>query len=717
MQYLLRKLVILGSYLFFGIGLGYAQPSTIDSINLAFFNTDIEAVVSAIAKATNQTIILDPKVKGVMSLSSARPVSSVKALEALSTALRMNGYALIDANGTYRVVTDAEAKLQSTLVTGKRIGGDEVITRVFKLQQESANNLVATLKPLVSPNSSMNAYSGNNSIVITDYASNIQRIAQLIASLDTPDAGKVQSIQLKNATALETVALLTKIFDTTNTANPEPAFKIAFVAEPRSNSILIRGGTSDKLAQVRSLIANLDVPQKEKFGNIWVVPLKNADATKLAITLRAIVAADASLSAQATGQQLGVQTLPNPAMNQNPSASLNSANLANVSSGQMGSSAATSALTSSSAPSTGGIIQADPSTNSLIITASEPLFRNLKQVIEQLDKRRAQVYIEALIVELSAADAAQIGVQWQNISGTSNNAVYSGTNFNAGVGTGANVVNLSSSTNAILSGGGTATSATVAPAAGLNLGLIKSFVGGTGISALVNALESRAGTNILSTPNLMTLDNEEARIVVGQNVPIITGQFSQGTVSSTGVNPFQTVARQDIGVTLRVKPQISETGTIKLQIYQEVSSINTSLSTTTGGYVLNKRNIESNVLVDDGQMLVLGGLMQDSYTDSAFKVPYLSNIPYLGALFRSDAKTREKSNLMVFLRPKIVKDENELKNLSDSSFDSMNQRRENFEQAPKLVPKEKLPTMDEFSTIQTPSSKESSPTAVPFAVK
>jgi general secretion pathway protein D len=322
-----------------------------------------------------------------------------------------------------------------------------------------------------------------------------------------------------------------------------------------------------------------------------------------------------------------------------------------------------------------------------------------------------------LIVELSAADAAQIGVQWQNISGTSNNAVYSGTNFNAGVGTGANVVNLSSSTNAILSGGGTATSATVAPAAGLNLGLIKSFVGGTGISALVNALESRAGTNILSTPNLMTLDNEEARIVVGQNVPIITGQFSQGTVSSTGVNPFQTVARQDIGVTLRVKPQISETGTIKLQIYQEVSSINTSLSTTTGGYVLNKRNIESNVLVDDGQMLVLGGLMQDSYTDSAFKVPYLSNIPYLGALFRSDAKTREKSNLMVFLRPKIVKDENELKNLSDSSFDSMNQRRENFEQAPKLVPKEKLPTMDEFSTIQTPSSKESSPAAVPFAVK
>lgn len=266
MQYLLRKLVILGSYLFLGISLGYAQPSTTDNINLAFFNTDIEAVVSAIAKATNQTIILDPKVKGVMSLSSARPVSSAKALEALSTALRIYGYALIDANGTYRVVTDADAKLQSTLVTGKRIGGDEVITRVFKLQQESANNLVATLKPLVSPNSSMNAYSGNNSIVITDYASNIQRIAQLIASLDTPDAGNVQSIQLKNATALETVALLTKIFDTTNTANPEPAFKIAFVAEPRSNSILIRGGTSDKLAQVRNLIANLDVPQKKSLA-------------------------------------------------------------------------------------------------------------------------------------------------------------------------------------------------------------------------------------------------------------------------------------------------------------------------------------------------------------------------------------------------------------------------------------------------------------------
>jgi len=667
------------------------------SVTLSFSNADIESVSNVLAKATGQTILVDPKVKGTINLISNKPLTKAKALDAFSTALRTSGFALVDVNGIYRVVPEADAKLISNSVTtGKsKQEGDQIITRVFKLNFESANNLLPVLRPLVSPNNTINAYPGNNTIVITDYASNIQRIAQLIDSIDAPTSSDVQTIKLQFAIATDMAAILGKVLDTATTGGADPALKTMILAEPRSNSILIRGASAERIRQIRLLVARLDVPTSNN-GNIWVVPLKNAEATKLAVTLRAIVAADATLSAQVVGN-------PGQPGSVNPSANLNqpqSNQQGSTAPGASGSSAATSALTSSSNPTTGGIIQAEPATNSIIITASEPLYRSLRHVIEQLDRRRTQVYIESLIAEVSSTNAAELGIQWQGLIGSGNqNVGFGGTNYtNAAGQPGSNIVGLGSNVNNILNPG-SSTGVAIPPAPGLNLGLLTKFNGTYGMSALITALATTQGTNILSTPNLITLDNEEARIVVGQNVPIITGSYAQ-TGSTSTVTPFQTYTRQDVGLTLRVRPQVSDNGIVKMQIYQEVSSIyNQNFA---AGIILNKRNIESNVLVDDGQIIVLGGLIEDNYTDGSSGVPFLKDIPIIGALFRSDSKTRTKTNLLVFIRPYILRDKDQTADLTGNRLNLVQQTENQFKQAPMLLPKEDLPRMSELETPMVP---------------
>ena len=670
------------------------------AVTLSFSNADIESVASVLAKATGQTILVDPKVKGTINLISNKPLTKAKAIDAFSTALRTSGFALVDVNGVYRVVAEADAKLISNSVTttkGKQ-EGDQIITRVFKLNFESANNLLPVLRPLVSPNNTINAYPGNNTIVITDYASNIQRIAQLIESIDAPTSSDVQSIKLHYAIATDMATILSKVLDTATTGGADPSLKTMILAEPRSNSILIRGASAERIRQIRVLVARLDVPTANN-GNIWVVPLKNAEATKLAVTLRAIVAADATLSAQVGGT-------PGQPGTVNPTANLNQqpANQqANTAPGASGSSAATSALTSSSNPTTGGIIQAEPATNSIIITASEPLYRNLRHVIEQLDRRRTQVYIESLIAEVSSTNAEELGIQWQGLVGSGNqNVGFGGTNYtNAAGQVGSNIIGLGSNVNNILNPGNPS-GVPIPPAPGLNLGLLTKFNGTYGMSALITALATTQGTNILSTPNLITLDNEEARIVVGQNVPIITGSYAQ-TGSTSTVTPFQTYTRQDVGLTLRVRPQVSDNGIVKMQIYQEVSSIyNQNFAS---GIILNKRNIESNVLVDDGQIIVLGGLIEDKYNDGSSGVPFLKDIPILGALFRSDAKTRTKTNLLVFMRPYILRDKDQTADITTNRLNLVQQTENQFKQAPMLLPKEDLTKMSDIEPPLIPPGK------------
>ena len=315
------------------------------------------------------------------------------------------------------------------------------------------------------------------------------------------------------------------------------------------------------------------------------------------------------------------------------------------------SAAATTPVAASARPSTGGQIQADPATNSLIISAPEPVYRQLRQVIDQLDTRRAQIYVESMIVKVDAQKAADFGIQWQGLLANGNNTtgLVGGTNFGTG---GNNIINLSLS-GASAGSGGTTSSLTV-PGAGLNLGLINKINGVYTLGALARFLETNTGANVLSTPNLVALDNEEAKIVVGQNVPFITGSFTNTGGTGGATNPFQTIERKDVGLTLRIKSQVGEGGTVRMTIYQENSSVQQN---TSAGLITDKSAVETTVVVDDGQMMVLGGLMKDEFSDSDGRVPGLASIPVLGNLFKNDSRTRIKSNLMVFLRPVVIRDQ------------------------------------------------------------
>ena len=668
------------------------------SVTLSFSNADIESVASVLAKATGQTILVDPKVKGTINLISNKPLSKGKAIDAFSTALRTSGFALVQVNGIYRVVPEADAKLISNSVsTGKtRQDGDQVITKVFRLNYESANNLLPVLRPLVSANNTINAYPGNNTIVITDYASNIGRIGELIETIDAPASSDVQTIQLRYAIAIDVAAMLNKVLENGLAGSNDGSSKTIVMADARSNSLLLRSSSPEKVRQIRSLVAKLDTPGNSN-GNIWVVPLRNAEATKLAVTLRAMVAADSALSAQvASGTAAQAGGAATNAVNTPQQAPTGGAS-------GSGNAAATSALTSSSTPTTGGIIQAEPATNSLIITANEPLYRTLRHVIDQLDKRRGQVYIESIIVEVSSTNAAELGIQWQGLVGAGNqNTAFGGTNFTSTTGSpGSNIVGLSQNIPTILNPGVINPNA-VTPNPGLNLGLLTKFNGVTGMSALLTALSTTTGTNILSTPNLITLDNEEARIVVGQNIPILSGSYAT-TGSTSTANPFTTVSRLDIGLILRVKPQISENGLVKMQIYQEVSNVASQV--TNQGPILNKRDIETNVIVDDGQILVLGGLIENNYTDGTSGIPWLSQIPILGALFRYDNNNHTKTNLLVFLRPYVLRDKGQDQEITASRMQFMEGKQNDFKPSTMLLPKEVMPKIgDAIAPIVSPGT-------------
>jgi general secretion pathway protein D len=645
----------------------WAKPA--EPISLNFVNAEIDTVARALANLTGRSLVLDPRVKGIMTLSTEKPMSADQAWAQFLSALRLQSFAVVEVNGLFKVVPEAEAKLQggAVIATDKATNSGQIITQIFTLQHENANQLVAVLRPLISPNNTINVNPGTNALVITDYADNLQRLGRIIASLDTSQATDVEVINLKNALAIDLAPILQRLLDTTqgaatpsapaspgapSVAGGEAGFKTVILPEPRSNSLILRAANPARLAQARSLAEKLDQPAgKDAAGNLHVVYLKNADAVKLANTLRAAMVADARTNSTSTGTNSALNTI---------SSSLTPPAGSAPTTSQPGLSGGNQPLGSSNqANTTGGQIQADTATNSLIISAPEPVYRQLRMVIDQLDGRRAQVLVESLIAEVDANKASQFGVQWQNVMGNrGGNVGIIGTNFGTG---GNNLLALSTQ----------GSSGTLTPGAGMNIGTAQRLSNGTYVlSSLANFLQQNGGSNILSTPTLLTLDNEEAKIVVGQNVPFITGQYSTATVSGA-VNPFQTIERKDVGLTLRVKPQISETGTVKMTIYQEVSSVVANSIGSTTGLITNKRSIESNVLVEDGQVVVLGGLLSDEYTGENDQVPGLGSLPILGNLFRSENRTRNKTNLMVFLRPVVLRDSLATEGASNERYRNM----------------------------------------------
>lgn len=612
------------------------------STTLNFPDIEVEAAARVIADLLNRPVLVDPRVKGKLTLYTEQPVTPAQAMAVFVTGLRGLNLAMIESNGLLKILPEADAKLQSSTVrvdAASARAGDPVQTQVFKLVHESGANLVPVLRPLIAANNTINYIAGTNVLVITDYASNLQRLGQLISALDQAGATDVEVIRLQHVLATEVAPLVQRFSDeaggtaTAAAAGSTPAASRGsssggsgpgIVADGRINALLVRAPHPARLAAIRALVARLDQPGTSGLAgsNVHVIYLQHTEATRLATVLRAAFPAESSgasggssspSSPQGSGGGVGGGSSPGVSAASGCSSSSSEGSGAN-------SKASTAATTGPAAPVTGGHIQADPASNSLIVTAPEPLFRQLRAVIDQLDTRRAQLYVESLVVEVDASKALDVGLQWKQI------------------------FNISATTT------------------DLTLGTV------------AQALQSMSGTNILSTANLVTLDNEEAKIVVGQNVPFVTGSYTS-TSSST---PFQTIERKDVGLTLRIRPQIGPNGAIRLSILQESSSVasTTTPGTTNAGPTTNKRAIESTVMVNDGKIIVLGGLIEDGYTTQADQWPVLGEIPVLGAFFRTLSRSRSKTNLMVFLRPVVMPDEEGSSRLSLDRYDYMRSRQQ-----------------------------------------
>lgn len=634
-----------------------------ERVTLNFVNADMEQTIRAIGQYTGRQFVIDPRVKGTLTLATERPVDKRQAYEQLLAALRLQGYTIVEpasAGGVARILPEADAKLQGGRVIGNEQTaprGDQIVTQVFQLQHESATALVPVLRPLIAPNNTISAYPGNNTLVITDYADNLRRIAQIISAVDQSGLPDADVVPLKYALAVEVAATANKVLDEGARAAgqaTDPGQRVTVLAEPRTNTLIVRAGSRSRLALARQFIERLDQPSATP-GNIHVVYLRNAQAIRLAQTLRAVLASDPNFSPQVGGTG-GLSA--GGVTGQGPSGQPVQATQPQQAGG--GTVAATGA-----GRDLAGMIQPDPTTNSLIITAPEPIYRNIRSIVEKLDARPAQVVIESLIVEVSADKAAEFGIQWQAL-GSLNDSGY----------------NVIGSQNFADTRGNTIVNASrdlTTVGTGLNLGVVNGSIRIPGIGDVVNlaflarALQTTANANILSQPNIQTLDNEEAKFLVGQNVPLQTGSFANtGASNAAGaVNPFTTVERKDIGLQLKVKPQISEGGAVRLAVYVEVSSI---ASSTNQGFILNKRSFESNVVVQDGSFVVLSGLIDDRTTGSEQSVPILGSIPVLGALFRYDNRSRNKVNTMVFLRPLVIRDEATASNLAADRYRVISER-------------------------------------------
>lgn len=649
-----------------------SNPLGNQPVTLNFVDADIQAVVRSLSRSSGQQFLVDPRVKGTLTLVSEGQIPANQAYDMLLASLRMQGFSVVDVGGVAHVVPEADAKLLGGPVYSPgKPAGNGMLTRTFRLQYENAVNLIPVLRPIVSPNNPINAYPGNNTIVVTDYAENLNRVAQLIASIDTQSAIDTDVVQIQNGIAADIAPMVAELLDAPGN---DPTQKIAVIGDPRSNTIIIRSGSPERTELARNLIYKLDNAQSNP-SNLHVVYLRNAQAAKLAQALRGLLTGESdsgnSDSARSVLSAMGSSTNSNGQSGQ--SGSQTSGTTTTNSSGSTGGSYAqgSSGSTGSGSGSTqnteqnvafsaGGVtIQADATTNTLLISAPEPVYRNLREVIDLLDQRRAQVVIESLIVEVGEDDASEFGVQWQtgNLGG---NGVIGGANL------GGSGINLNGKT-----------SLDVLPQ-GLNLGYVNGTVDIPGIGkildlkVLARALKSKGGTNVLSTPNLLTLDNEAASIFVGQTIPFVSGSYVTGG-GGTSNNPFQTVTREEVGLKLNVRPQISEGGTVKLDIYQEVSSIDerASNSAASVGIVTNKRAIDTSILLDDGQIMVLGGLLQDGYSQSNDAVPWLGSLPGIGALFRNERRAITKTNLMVFLRPYIIRDSEAGRSITLNRYDFM----------------------------------------------
>ncbi|VAW61428.1 General secretion pathway protein D [hydrothermal vent metagenome] len=595
---LLRLLLICclsGSGLFF-TPLSFAAENLI-TLNLK--QADIRALISTVSKFTGKNFVVDPRVKAKVTVVSSNTMSESEVYEVFLSVLQVHGYAAVPVGSIIKIVPEVNAK-QGPLpvVRGSDNVGDELITKVITLDHVPAAQLVPILRPLVPQQGHLAAYNPTNTLIVTDHAANIKRLVQIIRHIDRPESDELEIIPLKHASASELVRILNSLQAGGGGGKAPATKKITLASDDRTNSILMSGERSSRL-KIRATIAHLDTPLANEAGNTHVIYLKYAKAKDLVTILTGVQ------KNQTKNKKKGIKA--KSALNKNK----------------------------------GSDIQADEATNSLIITAGPDVVRRMKSIIRQLDIRRAQVLVESIIAEISNNVGKEFSSEFvaAPAEGSSNNVPIGVGNFGGAAG----ILGLIN---------GDPTAITGAVSEGINLGF-GSNSGGTRFAFLLKALTSDAATNILSTPSIVTMDNQEAEIVIAQNVPFLTGSFTTNAAGAS--NPFQTIERQDVGITLKVTPQINDGDTIKLDINQEVSNVSQSAAAN-GGIITNKRQITTSVLVEDGEILVLGGLIDDALRDQVSKVPLLGDIPLIGWLFRSHTTSKEKQNLMVFMRPSIMRD-------------------------------------------------------------
>ncbi len=622
----------------------YAQP-----LHLNFENVEIYTLISTVSQLTGKNFVVDPRVQGKVTVVSSKPLGIAEVYQVFLTVLEVHGYSAIPSGSVIQIVPNTKAK-QGTIPTDDQTSGSQMVTQVIQVKNVSADQLTPILRPLMPQHAHLASYNATNMLIITDSADNVSRLLKIIKRVDHVSDSEVDLVPLRNASAPEIVRVLTNL-QQTSLQGKSAQHLVRLAADERTNSVLLSGEHSARL-RLRAIITHMDTPL-DSGGNTKVVYLRYIKAKEMVPILTGV-----STSIDKKKPQGGATGAPAMPIN----------------------------------------IQADESNNALVITAPPDVMVSLTQVIRQLDIRRAQVLIEAVIAEVSTDKARELGVQWAaGDKDSSGRGAYGTSNFNNASSGG--IINLGS---AIKSG--------VIPPIGNGLtAALGQLSGGKGnIGVLISALKDDAGTNILSTPSILTLDNQKAEIVVGQNVPFVTGSFSNNGANTGSVSPFQTIQRQDVGLTLRVTPQINEGDAIMLEVDQEVSSI--SPATVASDIVTNKRTIKTKVMVDNGSVIVLGGLIDEKLTQSKQRVPLLGDIPLLGKLFQYNRSSKEKRNLMVFLRPRIINDAATQADVTHGKYQYIRQQQlELRKKGIPLLPNDDSPLFEEniskhFSPINTPST-------------
>ncbi len=590
-------------------------------ITLNLKNADIRALIETVSDATGRNFIVDPRVKGRVTVISSTPMGEKALWRTFLDILEVNGYAAIEGKNVTKIVPEVDAKQFGAASRPRGPAPADIVTRVVKVHNIPAAQMVPILRPLVPQYGQLAAYPPANMLIISDREANVNRLVRIIHRMDAGQNQNVDVVHLEHASAGDIAHIVNAIAQANGKGGSSgPAVK-AF-ADPRTNSVLLSGNPGER-KRMRQLIAKLDQPQRRHEGNSQVIYLNYADAEDLAQILEKVVSGQSSTGSHRSG----------------------------------GASAAAGASSAEAVPGGQGgkiSIVADKSTNALIVTAPPQAMATIKTLVRELDIRRPQVLVDAIIAEITSDKAAELGIQWAARGGGNDQSPAAVTNFNQ---TGSGLVNLAGAPQQVLP-----------QLEGLTLGIGRLSGSGLNFGVLLRALASSTNTNILSTPTLTTLDNEEAEITVGQEVPFVTGQYTNNQTNT--VNPFQTIERKEVGIKLKITPKINEGKTVELKIQQEVSSVQTT-SAAGEGLITNKRTINTNVIVNNGQTIVLGGLIDTHEEQNDERVPVLGSIPVLGELFRYRKNTKTKQNLMVFIRPEILRSGIDTARYTQEKYDYM----------------------------------------------